>query len=73
MSHLLIGHRGCPIKYPENTIASFLAALFYGADGLELDVWLSSDGELVVIHDPDTGRVAGKKLFVKETIFDELK
>ncbi len=73
MPRLLVGHRGYPAKYPENTIASFLAALFYGADGLELDMWLSKDGELVVIHDPDTERVAGKKLVVKETTFEELR
>lgn len=61
------------LNTPENTIASFLATLFYGADGLELDVWLSKDGELVVIHDPDTERVAGKKLVVKETTVEELR
>ncbi len=67
MKPILVGHRGFPEKYPENTIASFLAALYYGADGIELDVWLDRDGDLVVIHDPDTQRVAGEKLAVKET------
>ncbi|NPA97843.1 MAG: glycerophosphodiester phosphodiesterase [Crenarchaeota archaeon] len=73
MKPILVGHRGFPAKYPENTIASFLAALYYGADGIELDVWLDRDGDLVVIHDPDTERVAGKKLVVKESSTAELK
>ncbi len=70
---LVIGHRGYPIKYPENTIASFLGALLHGADGVELDVWLTSDGEVVVIHDRDTGRVLGVSLDVKEASYDELR
>ncbi len=73
MKPILIGHRGFPAKYPENTIASFLAALYYGADGIELDVWLDRDRDLVVIHDPDTQRVAGEKLYVKETSTSELR
>ncbi len=73
MKPILVGHRGFPAKYPENTIASFLAALYYGADGIELDVWLDRDRDLVVIHDPDTQRVAGEKLYVKETSTSELR
>ncbi len=73
MKPILVGHRGFPAKYPENTIASFLAALYYGADGIELDVWLDRDRDLVVIHDPDTQRVAGEKLYVKETGTSELR
>ncbi len=61
------------MKYPENTIASFLAAVLYGADGVELDVWLSSDGVPVVIHDRSTGRVAGVDVDVKKTSVGELK
>jgi len=63
---LVIGHRGYPAKYPENTIASFIAALYYGADGVELDVWLSGDGVPVVIHDEMTGRVSSVDLAVKK-------
>jgi glycerophosphoryl diester phosphodiesterase len=70
---LIIGHRGYPIKYPENTIASFLGALLHGADGVELDVWLTSDGEVVIIHDRDTSRVLGVSLDVKKTSYDELR
>ena len=48
---LVIGHRGAAGHEPENTLRSFRRALALGADGLELDVRLSADGELVVCHD----------------------
>lgn len=70
---LVIGHRGLPCLYPENTIASFLAAILYGADGVELDVWLTADNEAVVVHDGDLRRVAGVQLEVKKSTYSELK
>lgn len=45
------GHRGAPERAPENTLASFRAAMDLGASGVELDVMLSADGEVVVVHD----------------------
>jgi glycerophosphoryl diester phosphodiesterase len=48
---LVIAHRGASAKYPENTLLAFRKALEAGASWLELDVQLSADGELVVIHD----------------------
>jgi glycerophosphoryl diester phosphodiesterase len=48
----LIGHRGAPREYPENTLPSFARALELGADGIELDVHATSDGIVVVHHDP---------------------
>ena len=68
-----MGHRGFPYKYPENTVASFLGALCFGADGVELDVWLTRDNKVVVIHDPDTERIASEKLVIKESFFSELR
>ncbi|MEO1057562.1 MAG: glycerophosphodiester phosphodiesterase family protein [Actinomycetota bacterium] len=47
----VIGHRGASAEAPENTIAAFERALQLGADGIEFDVQLSSDGTAVVIHD----------------------
>jgi glycerophosphoryl diester phosphodiesterase len=47
-----IGHRGAPRRYLENTIPSFQEALRLGADAVELDVHVSSDGLPVVHHDP---------------------
>lgn len=69
---IILDHRGCPLKYPENTTASFLGSLLHGADGVELDVWLSMDKQVVVIHDPDTQRVSGIKLVVKESSYSDL-
>ena len=69
----VIGHRGFPRRYPENTIASFLGALLYGAHGVELDVRMSRDNYPVVIHDEDLGRVAGLSIRVNEATLRELK
>lgn len=56
MSPLLLGHRGDPANHAENSLAGLRAALDCGADGVELDVWLSADGEPVVIHDATLDR-----------------
>ncbi len=48
---LNFGHRGAPKAAPENTLASFQKAREVGADGVELDVMLCADGEVVVMHD----------------------
>jgi glycerophosphoryl diester phosphodiesterase len=51
---LVLAHRGANRLAPENTVAAMRAALARGADGVELDVHRSADGELVVRHDADT-------------------
>lgn len=53
---LNFGHRGASKVAPENTLASFQKAREVGADGVELDVMLCADGEVVVIHDSDVER-----------------
>ena len=53
---LVFAHRGGRALAPENTMPAFDAGLAAGADGLELDVQLSSDGEVVVCHDPTLDR-----------------
>jgi len=53
---LNFGHRGAPKVAPENTLASFQKAREMGADGVELDVTLCADGEVVVMHDDDVQR-----------------
>jgi glycerophosphoryl diester phosphodiesterase len=52
-------HRGASIGAPENTMASFNAALAAGADFIELDVQRASDGTVVVVHDGDLMRLGG--------------
>src|SRR3954447_2364486 len=70
---LIIGHRGASFDAPENTAAAFGLAFLQGADGIEADFHLSSDGEIVCIHDATTGRTAGVDLVVAETSLKELK
>lgn len=54
-----MAHRGACDLAPENTLESFALALAHGADLLETDLWLSSDGELVCHHDPTLARMTG--------------
>lgn len=55
----LIAHRGLSGLHPENTMSSFRAALRAGAAAVEFDVQQSSDGVLVVVHDPVLSRLCG--------------
>jgi glycerophosphoryl diester phosphodiesterase len=57
----ITGHRGYETIAPENTLASFQAAIDAGVDWIELDVQLSSDGTIIVLHDRDFLRVAGDR------------
>jgi len=68
-----LGHRGAPEVAPENTLPSFLAALEQGAQGVELDVMLSKDGEIMVIHDPHLEKTTTGSGLVSEYTLAELK
>ncbi|TXK79354.1 glycerophosphodiester phosphodiesterase [Paenibacillus sp. N3.4] len=70
---IVIGHRGAAGEAPENTLASFALALEQGADGIELDVHLSADGEIVVCHDPDLDRTTNGTGFIHRKSWDEIK
>lgn len=65
-------HRGNSSEYPENTLAAFESGIEVGADWIELDILLSKDGKLVVIHDLTTGRVGDRNLVVSESTYEEL-
>lgn len=69
---LLVAHRGASHAAPENTLSAFRLAWEEGADGIEGDFHLSSDGEVVCIHDYDTKRTAGEKLVIAETTWERL-
>lgn len=69
----IIAHRGASHDAPENTVASMKLAWEQGADAGELDVFLTKDGQLAVIHDKDTKRVAGVEKLVADTTMAELK
>ena len=66
-------HRGWRTKYPENTMESFRAAEALGVDQLELDVRVTKDDELVVIHDPTVDRTTDGTGLVREKTLTELK
>jgi glycerophosphoryl diester phosphodiesterase len=66
---LVIAHRGDSAHRPENTLASFASALELGAEIVELDVQLTRDGQLVVIHDPTLDRTtSGRGLVLDHTV-----
>jgi len=58
---ITFAHRGARLVEPENTIPAFRRALELGASGIETDVWLSSDGEVVCAHDPVVPRGPGSQ------------
>lgn len=69
----LIGHRGFPSMYPENTILSFKKAIENGCIGLEMDLRLSKDNEAVIIHDDTLDRTTNGKGRVKDYTLKELQ
>ena len=70
---LVFAHRGASGYAPENTLVSFEKALEMGADGYELDVQLTKDGEIVVVHDEWLERLTDGKGFVKDYTLEELR
>lgn len=70
---LIYAHRGASGHAPENTLEAFALAVKMGADGVELDVHLSSDGELIVIHDEKVDRTTNGTGYVKDMTLAQLK
>lgn len=69
----VIAHRGASEAWPENTLAAFEAAVRAGADMVELDVRLTADRTLVVMHDPDVARTTEGRGLVCEMPLDEVR
>jgi glycerophosphoryl diester phosphodiesterase len=69
----VIAHRGAAGVCPENTMAAFEQAQAYGADGFELDVHVTADGQLVVIHDDEVDRVTEATGRVRDATWDTLQ
>ncbi|MBA9027372.1 MULTISPECIES: glycerophosphodiester phosphodiesterase [Bacillaceae] len=69
----IFAHRGAAGTHPENTMISFYEAYRVGADGIELDVQLSKDGEVVVIHDELLDRTTNGKGNVKDHTWNDLQ
>jgi glycerophosphoryl diester phosphodiesterase len=69
----VFAHRGASEKAPENTLAAFELAAEMGADGIELDVHLSRDGRLMVLHDDTVDRTSSGTGTVHDMLCDELR
>ncbi|UTB80471.1 glycerophosphodiester phosphodiesterase [Staphylococcus carnosus] len=69
----IIAHRGFNIDYPENTLLAYKAALNTNINMLEIDVHLTKDQELVVIHDDRIDRTSNGSDYIKNYTLDELK
>lgn len=67
------GHRGYCAKYPENTLVSFQAALAFGVDAFEFDVWLSKDKVPVLMHDASAYRTCGVDRQMTDMTIAEIK
>lgn len=70
---VIFAHRGASAHAPENTLAAFKLALDHGADGVELDAKLTTDGQVVVIHDQTVKRTTGAEGVVRQMSLAQLK
>ena len=70
---LLLGHRGAAAEAPANTVAAFRRAMESGADGVELDIHLTHDGRVVVIHDETVRSVTGLDRLVRELTLAQIQ
>ena len=66
-------HRGASTKAPENTLEAFRLAVEDGAGGLELDVHMTSDGRIAVIHDDSVDRTTGGQGLVRDMTLREVQ
>ena len=69
----VVGHRGDPLRAPEETFASFNSAFKSGADYVELDLHVSQDNVLVISHDRNLERVTGHNAIVSQTPWAQIK
>ena len=67
------GHRGYPEKYPENTLVSFQAAINVQVDMLELDIQMTQDGELILMHDSTVDRTTDGTGSIREKSLAEIR
>lgn len=70
---IVVGHRGAAAHAPENTLESFKLGAEMGADAIELDVHLTADGQLVVIHDETLDRTTDRTGRVAEMTMDVIR
>ncbi len=70
---LILAHRGASAAQPENTLAAFVEAMRLNADGVELDVHLTKDNHIVVIHDETTGRTCDRDLIIGKSLLIDIQ
>ena len=82
LSHLLhqdsvetkiFAHRGSKSNRPENTLAAFSEAIKVGSDGIELDVHLTKDNQIVVIHDESIDRTTNGTGLIRDLMFKDIR
>ena len=69
----IYAHRGSKGNYPENSMLAFKKAIESGVDGLEFDIHMTKDGELVVIHDATLDRTTTGTGFIKDYTLEEIR
>jgi len=72
-NYFIIAHRGESFEAPENTLSSINLAWANGSDAVEIDIRLTKDNRIVVIHDAHTMRVAKEKMWVRSSMLIDLK
>lgn len=72
-ARLVCGHRGMKNIYPENTILSFQKAIDLGVDSLEMDINVTADGELIVMHDYTVDRTTNGTGLIRNLTLAEIK
>lgn len=70
---MTIGHRGANAYAPENTLAAFRKAILMGMDMIELDVHMTSDSQLVVIHDDTVDRTTDGSGYIIQMTLEEIR
>lgn len=73
MNPIIYGHRGVPTKAPENSLKGFELILQNKIPGVELDIHLTKDNKLVVIHDFNSKKMTGVNLEIRDSDYHELK
>lgn len=69
----IVAHRGASYDAPENTLASVNLGWDQRADGVEIDIRLSKDGQIVLMHDDGTKRTAGRDKLIVDQTWEELR
>lgn len=69
----IIAHRGASFDAPENTLSAMKLAWEQNADAIELDLWLSKDGRIVVFHDADAKRIGGDPRKIAALTWEEVQ